>query len=367
MKHIMNTVTKPINKSAKIAKILRQRILAGRFLNGTLPNSRNIAKEFQVKNETALQAILLLQKEGLVSGSSNALIRKRSKVKATLAETAVLCMYMRGDFYSDIFEAVCGKLLQSGITGIPFNIKEEHDAGITPLRMQKLAELLEAAPLGIVCEGDSYWKLPFLSDFPNTKSIILNYFDSPGKIPHSAVFFDYEKAGQLLTKHLIERGSRNIMFYMEEPDIFPIKDPEQQKNHLLNQLLVGYRDMLNMNGLKENILSLENSELAFKKDILRGELAGATRPDAIICASDVKASWIENVIHGLGLSIPDDIAVTGLFNTPWCTAANTALTSVEFPAAIIADKVVSILKSDDMDPVIEKICPVLHIRESSAF
>ncbi|WP_435971927.1 LacI family DNA-binding transcriptional regulator [Streptomyces sp. Qhu_M48] len=73
---------------------------------------------------------------------------------------------------------------------------------------------------------------------------------------------------------------------------------------------------------------------------LRRLLAGGDPPTALVCASDWLALTAYQAVRAAGLTVGEDVAVTGFNDLPLCTLLQPALTSVRLPLAAIAHALV---------------------------
>ena len=104
-------------------------------------------------------------------------------------------------------------------------------------------------------------------------------------------------------------------------------------------------------------------------DVLKKVLSGPQRPTAACTYSDYPAKDIFSVAQELNLSIPDDLAVVGYNNTPWCEMLPVPLTSVSIEPEKIVDELRDILLRMQSGEKITERCimvkPKLVIREST--
>lgn len=101
-------------------------------------------------------------------------------------------------------------------------------------------------------------------------------------------------------------------------------------------------------------------------------LRGATKPLAVLCATDAIANNVEQFCGGEGMRVPQDIALVGLGNDRICEHAPIPISSVDFPVAALADRIVRILSSlvagESVPFVLQRLLPTRHVveRESSS-
>ncbi|MEU9759074.1 LacI family DNA-binding transcriptional regulator [Streptomyces sp. NPDC047987] len=79
-------------------------------------------------------------------------------------------------------------------------------------------------------------------------------------------------------------------------------------------------------------------------------LTGPDRPTALVCASDWLALTAYQAVRAAGLTVGEDVAVTGFNDIPLCTLLQPALTSARLPLAAIAHALVDRLITAVEDP-----------------
>jgi DNA-binding LacI/PurR family transcriptional regulator len=98
-------------------------------------------------------------------------------------------------------------------------------------------------------------------------------------------------------------------------------------------------------------------------------LATSPRPGAILASNDTVAAVVLRTIQRAGLRVPQDIAVIGTDNQPFCTFLNPALTTVNVPIIEAGQRAIELLLARIADPYrpFEQLllpCPLI-VRESS--
>jgi len=93
-------------------------------------------------------------------------------------------------------------------------------------------------------------------------------------------------------------------------------------------------------------------------------------PDAIVCASDVVALGVIGQLRAEGLSVPDDVMVTGFDDIVFAELCDPPLTTVHQPRRRLADATVSALVAringeHQGEPTRVEVHPHLVIRRSS--
>jgi LacI family transcriptional regulator len=100
-------------------------------------------------------------------------------------------------------------------------------------------------------------------------------------------------------------------------------------------------------------------------DQLRGILTRPRKVDAIICDADIVALKIIMSAFMLGISIPEELSVVGMYNTPWCEESPVKISSVGFNEDKIARKAVELIAADKWESEIVTIEPEIMERRSA--
>jgi DNA-binding LacI/PurR family transcriptional regulator len=155
-------------------------------------------------------------------------------------------------------------------------------------------------------------------------------------ISADCVRFDDVTGGKLVTDHLLDIGHRHIAFLTDEVFAESVKSrwhgyvlaheergvPREPKHSLLYQLL---------------------DPLIFETTIRQLIAQKATRPTAIVCSNDLVAFRLLRFLHGQGIRVPEDVAVTGYGNAMPDYMAAIALTTVDQPFADVGKEAARLL------------------------
>lgn len=195
----------------------------------------------------------------------------------------------------------------------------------------------------------------------NAPVVLTNKYESPeGGDQFDYVYVDTYAAVKEAAKHLLEQGIRRIAYFGG--------DMKEQTGF---ERFCGYRDALTEAGLGINERYRIESDYTESDGYLAGQklLALDEPPRAIIAANDLMAIGIMNACEDAGLSIPGDVAVTGIDNLDLCTRVRPKLTSVSMMQEEIGRNAARMLMSRMLgEPVRERavrIVPRLVVRESS--
>jgi LacI family transcriptional regulator len=110
--------------------------------------------------------------------------------------------------------------------------------------------------------------------------------------------------------------------------------------------------------------------MSFGKEAVSMILAEGAMPDAIVCGSDVVALGVIGQLHAEGISVPDDVMVTGFDDIVFADLSDPPLTTVHQPRRRLADAAVSALLGRINgtlagSPTRTELAPHLVVRRSS--
>lgn len=137
--------------------------------------------------------------------------------------------------------------------------------------------------------------------------------------------------------------------------------------------LEGYRRALQQHSLEylEDYIRLANFEAPQETwaQAAAELLAVSPRPSAILASNDIVAAVVLRTIQRAGLRVPQDVAVIGYDNQPFCTFLNPALTTVGVPiveAGQLATEMLLTRLAEPHRPLERVVLPCsLIVRESS--
>ncbi len=163
--------------------------------------------------------------------------------------------------------------------------------------------------------------------------------------PMSCDFISMENTSSslLLTKHLIDKGATRLGF---------VGDPDHCNS--FRQRWCGFCSMLDNAEipLDKSLCILEHDGPNYcNEDWLLSQIQNMpSKPDALVCANDFLAIRIMTVLKRLGLSIPDDIMVTGFDGSPQSAVIEPSLTTVQIPNIDIGRMAANMLLERLKDP-----------------
>jgi GntR family transcriptional regulator of arabinose operon len=349
-------------KYEEVTDKLREMILSGKVESDQLPIEEDLIKHFIVSRKTILKAMDLLVKEGLLKRvkGTGTFINRESKRNTTeiTHRMVVIAMTTSGHYYSNLYESIKNNIQEHNLFPISYNITAGKFDSL--IKMSNLNSLLNSPIKGLLLHGGGYWRNPVLAKRTALRSIFLDYYDWEGVPPWGAVLVDYEHGAYLAARHLLESGRRKLVLATHKSHI-SIETPSHKANHPLWQLNVGCeRAVSEFSGASCHWLMCSPSDENF--DLTSSNILN-TKPDGIVCGADYIAAKLCTFALRSGKKVPEDVAITGFYNTPWAYESEVPLTSIDVQPEKLGKMAVELLLSGRKEIICHK--PVLHVRKSS--
>lgn len=107
--------------------------------------------------------------------------------------------------------------------------------------------------------------------------------------------------------------------------------------------LAGVYDALAETGREKSAIKVYTNTHKNAYGLTRGLMQQPNRPDCLLCANDMVATQAMEAIFDVGLSIPDDVAITGYDDVPYARVLRVPLTTVSQPKETAGRQCVSLL------------------------
>lgn len=183
----------------------------------------------------------------------------------------------------------------------------------------KAKELLDIGAEGLIVVGVTHTpEFHALIERTKRPAIATSFFDPDGVLP--TIGYDNAAAARIAMQHLHDLGHRRIAV---------VHGPELSND----------RTQARLDGIREMRLGLELSFFEANVSLQGGvEAADAmhtagSRPEAILCLSDVLAMGTLFGLQKRGIDVPGDLSLMGLDDLPGSAVAVPALTTVHLPVS----------------------------------
>ena len=173
-----------------------------------------------------------------------------------------------------------------------------------------------------------------------------------------SIFCDDDRAMAAIADLLFERGRTRVL-YLAGP--YTLSAGLRRERNLQAQLAKRGGEPAHVLNVGEYNFTLAQERMleAFEK------LGGADRFNAIVCENDILAIGAMDALrHGLGLRVPEDVAVVGYDDIALAAAPAYALTTYRQPITAMTEALVGILESDREPAAMTAIEGNLVVRKS---
>ena len=141
------------------------------------------------------------------------------------------------------------------------------------------------------------------------------YLPYPERSPHDLVGVDNRRAGYIATSHLLELGARRLVFFGEE-----------FAANTVDARITGFHEALRFHGIKPDWEPTWRGSPLDEGFVRR--MVNETRPEGIVCANDLTAARLMQVLIGLGIRIPEDVRIIGMDNVRYASLLPVPLTTI---------------------------------------
>ncbi len=180
------------------------------------------------------------------------------------------------------------------------------------------------------------------------------------KRPQNSVYVQDDKAGAMMTGHLIKQGFSKIA----------ILAPNLNNNHYsFMDRICGYKSTMRKAGLEPVVWDFPSENW---KEATARMLNLKDRPDAIFCADDQIALCLQQILYRLNIRFPEQLAIAGCNGEAFSAHSMVPLTTLKIPFREMSEAAVDMAMSLVRDrargslPSL-KFVPELIVEESTRF
>ena len=326
---------------------LLSEIKSGVYKSGErLPSEAVLCERFQASRITVAKAFQTLQRDHL--------IRRRpgsgTFVEAPRQESSYHFGVLIPDFgTTDIFEPICQGILRSpAARSHSLTWGSSPAAGSDPIQAaeqlcrqyiaQRVSGVFFAPTEFSPMRDEANRRLATMLLQAGIPVVLLDrdFEPYPDRSNFDLVGIDNHRAGYVLTRHLLQAGAKQIAFALRRDSASTVESRA-----------AGYRDALYV--LQKEceprlifVDSLEPDELA--------EVIERHRIDGIVCANDVTAARLMQMLLSVGIRIPGDIRMAGIDDVSYAKFLATPLTSLRQNCAEIGAIAMSAMLERLADP-----------------
>lgn len=314
------------SKHRRIFDYLLASIKAGELKPGDrLPSEADLGKLFDASRITVAKAVHDLQRMALVTRRPGAGTHVAAEDRPS-GRTFGLLIPELG--LTEIFEPICHGMMRT-----PFARPDALLWGNSSLAVEDSAQAAERmvdsfisqkvagvffAPLELASEKDAAnRRIARALDRAQIPFVLLDrcYLPYPERSPHDLVGVDNRRAGFMATAHLLSLGVRRLVFFAEESAAGTV-----------DARITGFYEALRAYGVKPEREPLWRGSPLDEAFVRR--MHDAIRPQGIICANDLTAARLMQVLAGMGIRIPEEIRIVGMDDVRYASLLPVPLTTI---------------------------------------
>lgn len=354
-----------IPKYIQIRKAIREQIRTGQLKpKDQISTEAELMSEYGVSRITVLNAIRDLVSEGLLVRERplGTFVADQSSVITDESLVGVLT-HAHGHIYKDFVQSVVRHLQNMGYYALVFDTCDTESDDMPKDILHKVAHIIDSRLCGLIVEGLSSFPFELLRQKKDKigKLVFVYHYETPDRfLDADFVLSDYEYGGYIAINHLLELGHKRIALLSHKP--------QEQSYFFIHSLIKGCHRAFAEHGLNQadcfTLITDEGDHLLNVKKI-KSILSDKDRPTAIFALGDYKTRSIFRAAREVNLNIPDDLALVGYYNTPWCEMLEVPLTSISTKETEIAQIACQLVTENNTVNKTVLVKPDLIIRGSS--
>lgn len=318
--------TSPQSKHRRIFDYLLASIQSGELKPADrLPSEAELGKLFNASRITVAKAVHDLQRMGLVTRRPGAGTHVHAEDRPS-GRTFGLLIPELG--LTEIFEPIC-----HGMMGTRFARPDALLWGNSSVSAQDSAKAAEQmvqsfisqkvagvffAPLEHTPDRDAAnRRIARTLDRAQIPFVLLDrcYLPYPERSPHDLVGIDNRRAGFIATAHLLELGVRRLVFFGEEL----VANTVEARITGFHEALRSYRNLPDWEPVWRG--SAQDESLIHR-------MLNDSHPEGVICANDLTAARLMQMMLGLGIQIPEQVRIVGIDDVRYASLLPVPLTTI---------------------------------------
>jgi DNA-binding LacI/PurR family transcriptional regulator len=290
-----------------------------------LPSEAELGKMFEASRITVAKAVHDLQRLGLVTRRPGAGTHVLGEQKQS-GRTFGLLIPELG--LTEIFEPICNGMMQAqfakpdALLWGNSSASVEDSAKAAEQMVESFIEKKVAgvffAPLEMASENDSAnRRIARMLDRAEIPFVLLDrcYMPYPERSAHDLVGVDNRRAGFIAAAHLLGHGAKRLVFVGEE-----------RAANTVDARITGFHEALRAHAVRlewEPVWRGSAVDEAFVRRMM-----DAARPEGIVCANDLTAARLMQVLIGMGVRIPHEVRIVGMDDVRYASLLPVPLTTV---------------------------------------
>ena len=312
------------SKYSKVYETLKRNILSGKYSSrAPFPSVAMLIRRFEISNLTAVKVLDKLKNDGLVrsyQGRGTFVTAYATSRKIGLIVPGVACT----DFFQPIVSEINQLAREEDYTLLFAEVfSMDRTERIHQVR-ELAAEFVKKRVAGVIYEplaepGGKDANEHILRVFKRARIPVVlidcDIVPFPQRSDYDVVGVNDVEAGAKIAAHLIDAGAQRVCFLISRlcPTTF------------LNRLYGAEAELIRAGRFKNgSLLYAEADDVAALKRHIRKH----GKPDAFVCSNDPSAAVFRQTLEKVGLSVPQDVLLTGFADMPFAALMTPSLTTI---------------------------------------
>ncbi|MGA8041311.1 MAG: GntR family transcriptional regulator [Terracidiphilus sp.] len=315
-----------VAKHRRVFEHLLTSIQSGQLKPGDrLPSEAELGRIFDASRITIAKAVLDLQRMGLVTRRPGAGTHVQHP-QQSVGRTFGLLIPELG--MTEIFEPICHGMMRSPFArpnallwgNASSSIRDtarEAEHLVQSFIAQKVAGVF-FAPLELNDEKDTVnRRIARALERAQIPVVLLDrcYMPYPERSAHDLVGVDNRRAGYLAAAHLLAHGVRKPAFF-----------GEQNAANTVDARITGFHEALRSFGVQPERDPVWRGSP--QDEVLVRRLMRESHPEGIVCANDLTAARLMQVLIGMGRRIPEEVRIIGMDDVKYASLLPVPLTTI---------------------------------------
>jgi GntR family transcriptional regulator, arabinose operon transcriptional repressor len=314
------------SKHRRVFEHLLASVQSGELKPGDrLPSEAELGKLFSASRITVAKAVHDLQRMGLVTRRPGAGTHVLAENRPS-GRTFGLLIPELG--LTEIFEPICHGMMRTHFArpdallwgnsseSVQDSVKAAEQM-VQSFISQRVAGVF-FAPLELTSDKDTAnRRIARALDRAQIPFVLLDrcYMPYPERSPHDLVGVDNRRAGYIATTHLLDHDAHRLVFFGEE-----------HSANTVDARITGFYEALRSHGIKQDWEPVWRGNP--QDDSFVRRMIDAARPEGIVCANDLTAARLMQILLRLGLRIPEDIRIVGMDDVRYASLLPVPLTTI---------------------------------------
>ena len=315
-----------VAKHRRVFEHLLSSIQSGQLKPGDrLPSEAELGRIFESSRITIAKAVLDLQRMGLVTRRPGAGTHVQRPQQATGGTFGLLIPELG---LTEIFEPICHGMMRSPFArpdallwgNASTSVREtarEAEQMVQSFIVQKVAGVF-FAPLELTGEKETVnRRITRALERAQIPVVLLDrcYMPYPERSAHDLVGVDNRRAGYVAAAHLLSLGVRRLVFL-----------GEQNAANTVDARITGFYEALRAFGVSPETDPVWRGSPQDESFV--GRMMQEARPEGIVCANDLTAARLMQVLLGQGTRIPEEVRIVGMDDVKYASLLPVPLTTI---------------------------------------